>query len=66
MGSRETVEFEEVVCIAETDASILCVIDGTNHWIPKSQVDEDSEVYKKGTDGTLIISEWIATERGLV
>ena len=64
--ARETVSFDEVVAIKETDASLLCVIEGKKVWIPKSQIDDDSEVYKDGHEGTLVISEWIATERGLV
>lgn len=67
MGRRgEPVEFRGVTCTAETKAAILVVIDEVEHWIPKSQVDDDSEVYKKGDEGTLIISEWIAQEKGLI
>ena len=35
-------------------------------WIPKSQIDDDSEVWEKGQDGTLVTSEWIALEKSLV
>jgi hypothetical protein len=35
-------------------------------WIPKSQIDDDSEVWKEGQDGTLVISEWIAMQKALV
>lgn len=35
-------------------------------WIPKSQINDDSEVYAKDTEGTLIITEWIAAQKGLV
>jgi len=38
-------------------------------WIPKSQVDDDSEVYDGTHDGKgpcdLVISDWIAEEKGL-
>lgn len=36
-----------------------------NHslWIPQSQVHEDSEVYAKGTEGSLIVTAWLARER---
>lgn len=60
------VEFEGIKCTGETEKAILVKIEGTRHWIPKNQVDDDSDVYKTGTDGTLIISEWIAKEKGLV
>jgi hypothetical protein len=58
-------EFSDVECRAETDKAILCVIDGEEHWIPKSHVDDDSEVYAKGHEGTLIVTEWIAKQKGL-
>ena len=35
-------------------------------WIPQSQIDDDSEVYKPGDEGTLVVSEWFATQKGLV
>lgn len=35
-------------------------------WVPQSQVDDDSEVWKAGQTGTLVVSEWWANERGLV
>ena len=33
-------------------------------WIPISQIDNDSEVYKEGTEGDLIISDWLAEKNG--
>ena len=64
----KTVEFEGVTCKKETDKALLCVIDGEEHWIPKSQVDDDSEVFNDGDNSTgkLVVSEWIATQKGLV
>lgn len=32
-------------------------------WIPQSQIHEDSEVYEKGTEGSLIVTAWLARER---
>lgn len=63
--ARDTVEFE-AFCKAESDKAILCVIDGEEVWIPLSQVDDDSEVYSKGDEGSLIITEWIAEQKGLI
>ncbi len=63
----KTVEFEDVPEVKrETDAAILCVVEGNEMWIPKSQIDDDSEVYKKGTSGKLIVTEWIALQKGLI
>lgn len=61
-----TVDIRNVVCTAETEKALLCEIAGEEYWIPKSQVDDDSEVYMQGTEGTLIITEWIATQKGLL
>ena len=59
------VEFEDVECELETDAALLCWIDGEKHWIPKSQVDDDSEVYAEGHKGQLVVSQWICEQKGL-
>jgi hypothetical protein len=59
------VRIEGVTCIDESPKAIKVVIDKDAHWIPKSQVHDDSEVYKKDDDGVLIISAWIAGEKGL-
>lgn len=32
--------------------------------VPDSQIDDDSEVFKVGDEGTLVVSEWWATQRG--
>ena len=60
------VTFENIKCTGETEKAILVKIDGKRHWFPKDHVDDDSDVYKAGTDGKLIVSEWIANEKGLV
>jgi len=33
-------------------------------WIPKSQIDDDSEVFANGTEGDLIVSDWFANQKG--
>lgn len=63
---RETATFEDVECTQETDAALLCSVDGQEVWIPKSQVDDDSEVYHEGDTGKLVVSVWIATQKGLI
>lgn len=64
----DTVEFPDCTCRIDTDHALLVRFPDMDDavWIPKSQVDDDSEVYKKGTSGTLVITEWIATEKGLI
>ena len=60
------VEFEDVFVLRETPRAILCRIDGQNIWIPQSQVHADSEIWKVGDHGLLVVSEFIAKEKGLV
>jgi hypothetical protein len=60
------VEFEGVTVLYERDASLLVKIYDQEVWIPKSQIHDDSEVYKADTEGTLIISEWIAEKKELI
>jgi hypothetical protein len=63
---KEPVSFDDVTVVRETDNAILCEFpDGNEEWIPKSQIHDDSEVYKFGTDGTLIIPRWLAQAKGL-
>lgn len=60
-----TVSLPNVICKRETDAALLCEIKGEDLWIPKSQISDDSEVFEDGGQGTLIVSEWIALQKGL-
>lgn len=50
-----------------TEMAYLCRIDGADHWIPRSQINEDeSEVTVEGDVGILVMSEWIAQSKGLI
>ena len=64
--SDKTVRIEGVTVKHEVDKALLVDIDGDEHWIPKSQIDDDSEVYEMGTDGDLVITKWIAEKKGLL
>jgi hypothetical protein len=59
--------FDDVRCTKMTEKALKVVIEDDVYWIPKSQIDDDSEVYDDGehNEGTLIISEWIAEQKGL-
>jgi hypothetical protein len=62
----DTHESENVTVKLETDKAILAIFeDETEAWIPKSMIDDDSEVYKMGTSGTLIVKRWFAEKEGL-
>lgn len=64
----ETVEFEDVHVKHATEKALLCVIDGDEHWIPKSQIHDDSDVFDdlQNDRGTLVVTRWIAEQKRLV
>jgi len=37
--------------------------EGDAGWIPHDHVSDDSEVFEVGTEGTLIVTEWIALQK---
>lgn len=53
-------------CVYETEKAI-CIkapMFDEDKWVPKSVVTDESEVYKKGTTGNCIVSEWFADKEG--
>lgn len=65
-AKREGYSMGEGKCIRETDAAILVRVDGEQHWIPKSNISDDSEVYKNGDEGGVVITQWLAEQKGFV
>jgi len=52
--------------LRDTDKALLVEFeDGVERWIPKSVIDDDSEVYKLGTTGTLVVKQWFAEKEEL-
>ncbi len=69
--AEQTVTIDDSECINETEKAIQitlgdCRIEGETIWLPKSQVHEDSEVWEKGQVGKLVVTEWIAEQKGLI
>lgn len=63
----ETVYFTVESVKVETDRALLCVFeDGREEWIPKSQIQPDSEVNEKGDEGEIAIPTWLAEEKRLL
>jgi hypothetical protein len=62
------VRFEGAVCTKATEKALLCVVNGEEVWIPQSQIADESEVFDDtdNAEGTLVVSEWIATQKGLI
>ena len=61
----------EFIREAPSGNAILVNVEGEELWIPESQVHADSDFYvgcgcDEGDTGTLAITEWIATEVGLL
>lgn len=66
MADRDDLcEFDDVFVEAETASAILCNIDGDKYWIPQSQVHANSEVWHVEDEGKLVITRWIAEQKGL-
>jgi hypothetical protein len=59
-------EFPNCKVVDISQLAIEVDIDGVLYWIPQSQVDDDSEIWENGQEGTLVVSEWIAKEKGLI
>lgn len=51
--------------IRETPKAILVEVEGEEFWIPKSQIDDESEVWQDDQEGELVIPLWLAEEKGL-
>jgi hypothetical protein len=63
---NEPVEFEVTNVLAATDLALLCVIEGQEVWLPRSQLQDGTEVEDRGDSGTVVLPEWLAVEKGLV
>ena len=58
----------EVYVEARSDKALLVVFEGEKIWVPKSVIDDDSEVWSDkhvGQTGDLVLPEWLADEKGL-
>ncbi len=65
---RDDVRIQEALCVKETEKAILVQhedLPDCQMWFPKSVVTDDSEVYKTGDQGTLVIAGWFAEKNGL-
>lgn len=64
----DTYKVEGAKCTKATEKALLIEAPEFEQavWVPQSQVTDDSEVYKLGDDGVLIVSLWFATQKGWV
>ena len=65
--NEEPAEIEDVEVLEDKPGALLCLFpDGQEIWIPKSQIDEKSEVREHSDSGTLVIPAWLAKNEGLI
>jgi len=58
-----------VTVLHATDAALKVDYEGEEMWIPFSQIDDDSSIFAAthvGEVGELVISEWLAKQKGLL
>jgi hypothetical protein len=55
-----------VTVVQESDAALLCRIDGREQWIPRDKIREGTTVANPGDTGTLVVARQFAVEWGLV
>jgi hypothetical protein len=62
MFDDDDVRFTQCKAIKETPEALLVYIDALDQeiWVPKSQITNDSEVYKMKTEGDLVVTRWFA------
>lgn len=59
--------YDEPGCkvVTETDNAILVVVPSNEDvWIPKSVIHDDSEVWRAGQHGKLVVHTWWAEKQG--
>lgn len=69
MADEETFSIEDCKGIAETDKAVRVEFEDEDgvpqkEWVPRSQIHDDSEVYGDGHEGTLVVTAWIAKQKG--
>lgn len=59
-----TYTLDKVRCIEGRPKAIRCSRNGKTFWVPQSVVHDDSEVYKEGDEGKLVVQLWFAEKEG--
>jgi hypothetical protein len=63
----DEVTFEDCTVLRETEKAILVEMeDGEEIWFPQSQISANSELWRAGQSGALVVSKWIAIQKELV
>jgi len=61
-------KFPNSKVIRDTGKALLVEIEGEEHWIPHSQIHDDSEVFdaEDNSEGMLVVQFWFADKEGLI
>jgi hypothetical protein len=64
-------KFKNCKCIGETELARLIrspeyPFNYTSFWIPYSAIHDDSEVYKNGHSGELVLHDWFCEKKGWI
>lgn len=54
--------FDKAKAIRETDKALLVKLGRRERWVPKGQIHSNSEVWKNGDEGKLVISTWLSAK----
>ena len=59
---------EDAKIVKDTGKAILVNAPEFNEdvWIPQSQVDDNSEIWKEGESGDLLVTDWFAEKQGWI
>ncbi len=62
---ENAVACEDCYCKKDTGQALLINFgDDDEAWVPSSQIHDDSEVYREGDEGRLVVTRWIAEKKG--
>lgn len=62
---RDPIKLPDVTCTNETAQALLCIVEGVERWVARSQVLPESQVKRLGDSGELILTEYVAGTEGL-
>lgn len=63
------VEFDNCYAEHQTNKALLVYIPEISdepQWVPQQHITDDSEVYRKGDEGKLVVTDYIAEQKGWV
>jgi prophage antirepressor-like protein len=63
-NSKGGIVIPDAMALEETERALLCKINGSRYWFPKSTILGQSEVKQNGDKGTIVVTESIAKSKG--